>query len=148
MPKNLLVLVLAATMLCSGAHASGFRPPAHSQLSYSFTCPSGASGHIRYTKDFVTDPTSAFSIWVNGHYIQDDPRLSKELHGKNIEQVQASCEGDHTAIFLLTFQPGASEDFPSRSVMIQIDRSGKVGSVGSIRAIYRTDRAEVPPDGG
>ncbi len=148
MLKTFPALILAVTMFCSGAHASGFRPPAHSQLTYSFTCPSGASGHISYTKDFVTDPTSAFSIWVNGHYIQDDPRLSNELRGKNIEQVQASCEGDHTAIFLLTFQPGASEEFPSRRVMIQIDRSGKVGSVGSFRAIYRTDRAEASADEG
>jgi hypothetical protein len=148
MAKKFIVLVLAVTMFCSAAHASGFRPPAHSQLTYSFTCPSGASGHISYTKDFVTDPTSAFSIWVNGQYIQDDPKLSKELHGKNIEQVLATCEGDNTAIFLMTFQPGASEDFPSRSVMIQIDLFGNVGSVGSLRAIYRTDRAEPDADGG
>ena len=148
MTKKFLVPVLAITMLSSAAHASGFRPPAHSQLTYSFTCPSGTSGHISYTKDFVTDPSSALSIWVNGRYIQDDPRLSKELHGKNIEQVQASCEGENTAIFLLTFQPGASEESRSKSVMVQIDRSGRVRSVVPIRAIFRLGRAETPADGG
>jgi len=64
-------------------------------------------------------------MWLNGQYIQRDPTVSAGLQGKNIEQLQASCEGDNTLVFLKTFDPDTSEQ---TVFTISVDRSGKVTS--------------------
>ena len=120
--KSLALLALALQSLIS--HASGYRPPAHSQLTYSFTCPSGTSGHIAYTRDFITEPSSRLSIWVNGKYIHEVPHIAAALKVRNIEQVQASCQGDTTVIFVETFEPSRGEGKYLNVVPIFVDRAG------------------------
>lgn len=118
----LAILVLFAVP----AQASGYRPPVHSQLTYSFTCPSGSSGHITYTKDFVTDPSSRLTIWVNGNYIQEKPDIASALNVRNIEQVQASCAGDGTVIVVETFDPSRPGDQDVQRVTLHVDLAGNV----------------------
>ena len=122
--------VFMLLMIPAWSYASGYRPPAHSQLTYSFTCPTGTSGHLSYTKDFVDEHTSRLTIWVNGKYIHDDAKLAALLDGKNIEQVQASCGAGATLIFVETFQPGAKEGTGLRVITIYVDSSGNISSVG------------------
>lgn len=118
----LVVLPLAAT-------ASGYRPPAHSQLTYSFTCPSGTSGHITYTKDFVSEARSHLRIWVNGNYVHEVPGVAEALKVRNIEQVQASCGGDETLVIVETFDPPRGKDKKLQVVVIRVDSDGNVSSV-------------------
>ena len=110
-------------LFVSVAGASGFRPPAHSDLAYSFTCPSGASGHLRYVVDFVSEFRPKLTLWANGQYIHEDPRVATALRELNIEQLQASCEGENTRIWVRTFNPETAEQ---GTLAIDIDRSGKV----------------------
>lgn len=119
-----LVPMLAGMAITAGANASGYRPPAHSELSYSFTCPSGASGHLRYVIDFAAESSRRLTLWVNGRYLQDDPALAAALRGKNIEQLQASCEGDNTLLILRTFAPDADEPAALGWVQVHVDRAG------------------------
>ena len=123
--NRIFLVAIAGLLFVPAASASGYRPPAHSELAYSFTCPSGASGHLRYVVDFVSEFTPKLTMWVNGQYIQRDPTVSAGLQGKNIEQLQASCEGDKTLVFLKTFDPDTSEQ---TVFTISVDRSGKVTS--------------------
>ena len=118
-------VAVTSLLFASAAGASGYRPPEHSELSYSFTCPSGASGHLRYVVDFVTEFTPKLTMWVNGQYIQDDPMISAGLRGKNIEQLQASCGGESTLVILQTFDPETSK---LSRFTISVDRSGTVTS--------------------
>lgn len=113
----------AGFLFLSTASASGFRPPAHSDLAYSFTCPSGASGHLRYTVDFVSEFTPTLTLWANGQYLHEDPGVVAALRGLNVEQLQASCEGDNTRIWVRTFNPDTTEQ---GVLAIDIDRSGRV----------------------
>lgn len=122
LPMSLLMLAL----LPLAVQASGYRPPSHSQLSYSFTCPSGSSGHISYTRDFASEPQSRLEIWVNGRYVHADAGVAAALAVRNIEQVQASCEGDTTLILIETFQSGADEGKRLATVSLFVDRDGKV----------------------
>jgi len=126
--KTIAVFMLLMTPAWS--YASGYRSPAHSQLTYSFTCPAGTSGHLSYSKDFVDVQTSRLTIWVNGKYIHDDAKLAALLDGKNIEQVQASCGAGETLIFVETFQPGAKEGTGLKVITIYVDSSGNISSVG------------------
>lgn len=126
--KRVFLVAIAGLLFAPIASASGYRPPAHSELAYSFTCPSGASGHLRYVVDFVSEFTPKLTMWVNGQYIASDPTVSAGLHGKNIEQLQASCEGDNTLVLLKTFDPDTSEQ---AVFAISVDRSGKVTSAGA-----------------
>lgn len=119
-------LLAAVLVLPMVAGASGYRQPAHSQLSYSFTCPSGTSGHVTYTKDFVSEPSSRLHIWVNGKYIHDLPQVARALQARNIEQVQASCEGDTTVVFVETFDPSRGEGKYLEVVPLFVDRDGNV----------------------
>ena len=130
MSRNTRFAVFVLAFLPLAAQASGYRPPAHSQLTYSFTCPSGTSGHISYAKDFVSAPTSRLHIWVNGQYVHEAPEVAAALKVRNIEQVQASCEGDRTVIFVETFQPEAGEGKQLKTVPLFIDRAGNVSAVG------------------
>jgi hypothetical protein len=122
-----LLAALLAVPMVSGA--SGYRQPAHSQLTYSFTCPSGTSGHITYTKDFVTEPRSRLEIWVNGKYIHELPHVAQALKVRNIEQVQASCEGDTTVIFVETFEPSRGEGKHLKLIALFVDRAGNVSPI-------------------
>lgn len=124
--KRLALLAIAVAPLA--ASASGYRPPAHSQLTYSFTCPSGSSGHITYTKDFVEKATSRVQIWVNGKYVHDVPEIAEALNVRHIEQVQASCEGDSTLIIVETFDPPRGEGKELTTVTFSVDRAGNVSS--------------------
>jgi hypothetical protein len=117
------LVAMAGLLFASAASASGFRPPAHSDLAYSFTCPSGASGHLRYVIDFSTEFAPKLTLWVNGQYIHEDPDVVGALRGRNVEQLQASCEGDRTRVWVRTFNPETSEQ---GTVTIDIDRTGKV----------------------
>lgn len=119
-----LAFILAGLAAAATANASGYRPPAHSELAYSFTCPSGASGHLRYVVDMAATSNRALTLWVNGRYLQDDPAVAAALRGRNVEQLQASCEGDNTLLFLRTFEPGAAEDSKLQWLHIAVDRAG------------------------
>ncbi len=116
-------VAMAGLLFISDASASGFRPPAHSNLAYSFTCPSGASGHLLYVVDFSTEFVPELTLWVNGQYIHEDPNVVSVLRGRNVEQLQASCESDRTLVWVRTFNP---ETLEQGTVTIDIDRSGKV----------------------
>ena len=120
-----------SSVLTGSAGASGYLSPAHSQLTYSFTCPSGASGHITYSKDFVItesslDRDSRLSIWINGKYVHNEPQFADALKATNIEQVQASCGIISTLIILETFDssggPGEEE---LKTLIVPVDHSGK-----------------------
>jgi hypothetical protein len=126
-----LVVALAGILVATGANASGYRPPAHSELAYSFTCPSGASGHLRYVVDFAKERTPKLTLWVNGKYMQDDLLVATGLRGKNIEQLQATCEGDSTLIILRTFDSDAPSAIQQQWFQISVDRAGKVTSAGA-----------------
>lgn len=128
--RQRLLAVFAGFLIAGGVHASGYRPPAHSELAYSFTCPSGASGHLRYVVDFTADRVSTLTLWVNGQYVQEDPMVSAGLRGRNIEQLQASCEGERTLLILRTFDPSASGEARLQWFSIHVDRAGKVMSAG------------------
>ena len=138
MTRSFVVLAMAAASF--GAAASGYRTPAHSQLTYSFTCPSGTSGHIAYTRDFVDAPASRLQIWVNGKYIHEVPHLAAALKVRNIEQVQASCEGDSTLLFVETFEPSRGEGKSLEVVHIFVDRAGNVAPDG-VSSKPRSDSA-------
>ncbi len=116
-------MAMTGLLFVSVANASGFRPPAHSNLVYSFTCPSGASGHLRYVVDFTTEYSSSLTLWVNGQYLHEDPSVVGALRGRNVEQLQASCEGDRTRVWVHTFNP---ESVEQGTVTIDVDRTGKV----------------------
>jgi hypothetical protein len=118
--------LISAASLASPLGASGFRAPAHSQMTYSFTCPSGASGHVSYTKDFDQEPTSRLTIWVNGKYIHEAPHIAAQLKVRNIEKVGASCEGDNTLVYLQTFDPSREEGKGLKVVYLQVNRAGEV----------------------
>ncbi|MFC0682921.1 hypothetical protein ACFFGH_34265 [Lysobacter korlensis] len=106
--------------------ASGFRAPAHSQMTYSFTCPSGTSGHVSYTKDFDREPSSRLTIWVNGKYVHEVPHVAAELKVRNVEKVGASCEGDNTLLYLQTFDPSRGEGKELKVVYLHVNRAGEV----------------------
>lgn len=118
--------LLAVPALASPVVASGFRDPAHSQMTYSFTCPSGASGHVSYTKDFERSPSSRLTIWVNGKYIHELPHIAAQLKVRNIEKVGASCEGDNTLLYLQTFDSSRGEGQDLKVVYLQVNRAGEV----------------------
>jgi hypothetical protein len=119
-------------LLCSlQASATGYRSPAHSVTSYNFTCPSGASGHVAYTQDFVTKRTTQLTIWVNGRYVQDDPLVSPVVKATNVEQIQAECEGDNTLVVLKLFRNYAPEGKQLSTVSIHVDPHGKATVAGS-----------------
>ena len=124
--RNAFMLLVAILALPAPASASGYRQPAHSQLTYSFTCPSGSSGHISYTRDFVAAPSARLEIWVNGKYLHGLPQVAQALQVRNIEQVQASCEGDSTVIFIETFEPTRGEGKQLKVVTLFVDRDGNL----------------------
>jgi len=125
MMKQRSLVGVAGLLFVSAAAASGYRPPAHSDLTYSFTCPSGASGHLRYVVDFQTEFNSKLTMWVNGQHIHDDPMVSAGLGARSVEQLQASCGGDSTLVFLMVFDPEKSK---TSRFTITVDRSGAVTS--------------------
>lgn len=131
MPASRTVVAIAFLAATGSAQATGMKAPTHSQLTYSFTCPSGASGHVSYMKDFGSKQTSELRRWVNGNYLQDDPRIADGIKGRNIEQLDVGCEGDRTIILLRTFDlsdPNQPMDSRVRWFTIYVDRAGKVVS--------------------
>jgi len=113
------------------AVATGYRSPAHSVASYNFTCPSGASGHVAYTQDFVAKRATQLTVWVNGRYVQDDPAVSTALKATNVEQVQAECEGENTLIVFKLYRNYAPEGEQVSTVSVHVDRNGKATVAGS-----------------
>jgi hypothetical protein len=82
-------------------------------------------------KDFGSKQTSELKLWVNGNYLQDDPRIADGIKGRNIEQLDVGCEGDRTIILLRTFDlsdPNQPMDSRVRWFTIYVDRAGKVVS--------------------
>jgi hypothetical protein len=130
---HLIKSTAIAVIICGStlAHASGPQVPIHAQLSYSFTCPSGASGHLSYTQDSAEKPSSQLSLWVNGSYIHSDSRLVTALHGKSIDQLLGGCEGEKTTVMLRVSDPGATATSALQWVTVLIDRTGKVVWVGA-----------------
>lgn len=122
--------LLALALLPLAVQASGYRPPAHSQLTYSYTCPSGTSGHIAYSKDFTDAPRTRLTIWANGRYLHEDAGLAQALAVRHIEQVQASCEGDTTVLFIETFEPSRGEGRMLRMLTVYVDRAGTARLAG------------------
>ena len=118
-----ILAAIAGLLIASVATASGLRPPAHSNLSYSFTCPTGASGHLSYVIDFATDFSPKLTIWVNGRYIHEDQEVTEAIRGHNVQQLLASCGEDQTRIWLRTYNPG---DVDTGIVTIDVDRAGVV----------------------
>ena len=107
-----------------GAQASGYRAPAHSQMTYAYTCPSGASGHVSYTTDFATARVTRLTLWANGRDLHDLPEVSAALKVRNIEKVSASCGGDTTLIFIETYEPSRGESEALKTLTLTIDRTG------------------------
>ena len=122
--KN-VVLVVALASVAGTTGASGLRSPAHAQLTYSFSCPSGASGHLSYARNAPPHEQTHFTLWVNGSYLHNDPKVASLLSGKNLESVAASCDGDTTVIFVTTWDVQPQQ---KSIVTIYVDRAGKVTS--------------------
>ena len=121
------VLPLLAVLTCApSANASGYRSPAHSQLSYSFTCQSGSSGHIIYTRDTLGGQASSLRMWVNGSYIDEAPEVSKALLGRNIEQIQASCTTDQTLVIVSVFDSNGEVGKQLSNTIITLLPSGEI----------------------
>src|SRR5688500_3698796 len=109
MTRSSSLSLLALMFVPLAASASGIRQPSHSQLTYSFTCPSGSSGHVSYTKNFVAEATSRFEIWVNGKYVHEVPHVAAALKVRSIEKVHASCGADSTLLFVETCDTSRDE---------------------------------------
>ena len=124
-----LVTALLAIAVSAVAQASGPQPPSHAQHNYSFTCPSGASGHLSYVEDLPAGNASQLSIWVNGQYLQADPKVAAALAGKAIAQARGGCEGDKTTVLLQLAAPSGSNT--SGWITVLVDRAGKVVWVGA-----------------
>jgi len=118
---------LAFLSAVGSAHAAGPQPPAHAEHAYSFTCPSGASGHLSYSED--ADKPSQLTLWVNGQYIQTDPKISAALNGKTIDQLRGGCEGDKTTVLMQLSAAGGTNS-QSSWVTVLISRTGQVTWVG------------------
>ena len=115
---------------CSSVQASGPQPPKHSQMNYSFTCPSGDSGHMSYTSDFTDKSSNQLKMWVNGKYIQDDPKLVTALHGKEIQQMQGGCDGKRTTVLLRVFDSTAAKENQDSWITVLVDNVGQITWVG------------------
>jgi hypothetical protein len=112
------------------AQSPGPQPPTHAQHSYSFTCPSGASGHMTYTEDLADREGAQLSIWVNGRYIHAEPKMTAALKGKAIDQLRGGCDGEKTYVLVeLSDQPPAAGSH-SRWITVLVDRTGHVTWVG------------------
>jgi len=120
-------LLLAATSPM--ANASGPISPANSQLTYAFSCPSGAHGQIAYTQAVPAAKGTRFRVAVvNGAYLHDDPRLVTLLAGNYISSVSAGCEGDTALVFLETWRIGGDPDTRKGVFTIYVDKSGVITS--------------------
>jgi hypothetical protein len=120
-------IALAVLSAAGSAHAAGPQPPVHAQHSYSFTCPSGASGHLSYSED-AGQPIQ-LKLWVNGQYIQADPKVAAALNGKTIDQIRGGCEGEKTTV-LVQVSTGGVASSPSTWVTVLVSRTGQVTWVG------------------
>ena len=120
-------LAIALAVLSGTAAASGWRAPAYSQLNYSFTCTGGASGHLTYARDTVSRADKQLTLWVNGAYLQNDPKLAPLLSGKSVQSVSASCDGGTTVIFIGTWRANEGKE---ELVTVHVNQAGQVVSAG------------------
>jgi hypothetical protein len=126
-PKVFIVALLSASAF---AQSPGPQPPTHAQNSYSFTCPSGASGHMSYTRDLPVGLPAQLSIWVNGEYIHAESRITSALKGKTIDQLRGGCDGEKTYVIMeVSNQPQKPGD-NSSWITVLVDRTGHVTWVG------------------
>ena len=102
MLKERTILAVAAACLdfSHTAVGSGYRSPAHSQMSYSFTCPGGGSGHATYHRKGPPSVGGTLTLWVNGRYIHDHSTISGLMSTHNLETISASCEDGRVVVFL------------------------------------------------
>lgn len=127
--KNVAVLVALAVGSTSTL-AAGPQSPNHAQMSYSFTCPSGASGHMSYSEDSSDKQQIQLNIWVNGRYLQSEPRVVAALRGKHIEQLLAGCEGEKTTVLLRVSAENKLASSAPAWITVLVDRTGQVVWVG------------------
>lgn len=128
--KNVAVLIMLAVGSASTLAAGGPQPPNHAQISYSFTCPSGASGHMSYSEDSTDKQLTQLNIWVNGRYLQGEPRVVAAVQGKHIDQLLGGCEGEKTTVLLRVSTANKLESNQPVWVTVLVDRSGQVVWVG------------------
>ena len=90
-----------ACMVATGTVvASGYRSPAHSQLSYSFTCPGNASGHATYQRKGYPAKGGILTLWVNGQDLHGHSGIAPLMHTHNLQAISASCEDGRAVVFL------------------------------------------------
>jgi hypothetical protein len=112
------------------AQSPGPQRPTHAQHSYSFTCPSGASGHMNYTEDSPGTRPAQLSIWVNGQYIHAESRITAALKGRAIDELRGGCDGEKTYVLVeVSDQPPAGGTHSSW-ITVLVDLTGHVTWVG------------------
>ena len=129
---NLLNRTVFAAIIAASAtaQASGPQPPSHAQHSYSFTCPSGASGQVSDAEDSGHAGHSGLTMWVNGQYIQSQQRVVAALQGKSISQARGGCDGERTTVLLEVSDQKAPVGTGNNWVTVLVDRTGHVTWVG------------------
>ncbi len=125
-----IIYTLALTIASISAQASGPLPPSKAQHDYSFSCPSGASGRLSYAENTADKQFSQLKLWVNGNYIQAEPKVASALQGKNIVQLRGGCEGEKTTVLAQVSDPNAPADSQLNWVTVLVDRTGRVIWVG------------------
>ena len=129
MLKEATILIVAATCLtfaCSAA-GSGYRSPEHSQLTYSFTCAGGGSGHATYHRKGAPSVGGTLTLWVNGQYIHSHSAISSLMGTHNLETISASCEDGRVAVFLTLWHV---EKQQSVSLTAHVDEQGEATITG------------------
>ena len=127
--KRIAILTLMAAS--ASAWASGPKAPMHARQSYSFSCPSGSSGQLTSVEDVGYDSIDTeLSLWVNGRYIQSDPKVVAALRGKEIRQFRGGCDGNKTTVLVLVSDKGSISAGKPSWVTVLVDRTGQVIWVG------------------
>jgi hypothetical protein len=125
MQRQLLV-ALFTSAVASSAIASGIPGPTSFQSTYSFSCGSGLSGQLSYSRQMKADGARLFVALVNGQFIHNDKRIADALATRSIDSMEALCPDDGALIFLKTFTPSTQV---SDSVSIWLDKAGAVTAV-------------------
>jgi hypothetical protein len=128
--RSIATAIAASLAIAGQVSASGTYPATSSQLTYSFTCASGPSGQISYSRQGLPGQDNQQLVaLVNGAQIQDNARLKELLTGKSVESISAGCEDDTAVIFINTWLK--NHEAPERKgvLTIRVDKAGTVTSV-------------------
>lgn len=120
--KNAFLLgAIASGLVATSLWASGYGAPAHTQLSYSFTCPGGASGHANYHRKGYPATGGTLTLWVNGQDVHSHPAILPLMGTHVVQAITAACEGARAVVFLELSDPAEAK---TATLTVHVDDQG------------------------